>query len=298
MLLDIDPVRYTPAFCDFLTVTLPIDSPLLAEVELALVNDWGFYLSPRPSRYGGSEYRCGTRGAAVLKPDKGTGVCMVSFSGGALEYLRGESQYLPCLSLLGSVPHRVTRVDVTMDIGTDPGLHLSSLTAPGVVVMLAGKPSPRRSFVGEHGYTVYFGGKHARVSARVYDKSAEAMDKRREVLPPTLRVEITVLRDMRPSLRDAASPEALFWRFAQGLVPLPDPAPPAWSPLDADDIWTPIPGAKPSAYMAAAKALELLPLDGLRRRVASLTVDEKRYLALRLLKAAGLADVEAAAAVA
>jgi hypothetical protein len=297
MLLDIDPVRYTAPFCDYVTVTLPIDSPLLPEVEQALLG-YGFYLSPRPSRYGGSEYRSGARGSVVLKPDKGTGVCMVGASGGALAYLRDEGQYLPFLSLLGSVPHRVTRVDAAMDVATDPSAYLEALTAPNVAVMLAGKASPRRQFIGEHGYTVYFGGRHARVSARVYDKSAEAWDKRRESIPPTLRVELTVLRDMRPSLRDAAAPSALFWHFAKALLAIPDPAPAPWVPIDGDDVWIPIPGPKPSAYMAAAKALELLPLDGLRHKVQALTPEERRYLALRLLKAAGLSDEGQASAVA
>jgi hypothetical protein len=174
-------------------------------------------------------------------------------------------------------------MDVALDVLTDPAAHLAALQAPDLEVRLGSKVSPRRQYIGESGFTIYFGAKHARIHARVYDKSAEALSRRSQVLPPTLRVELTFDVRVGASLRDAVSPQALFWHYAAALLP-PPPNVPSWSPVDDDNrlgIWK-APPVEP--LMKARKVLDRLPLDTLRMHFAELTAPEQQYIERFLLE--------------
>ena len=61
----------------------------------------------------------------------------------------------------------------------------------------------------------------ARMTARVYDKSFEALKNRGEVYPlPVTRYEVTARKDSGVTLRDAAEPAAIFWHIASpALIP-------------------------------------------------------------------------------
>jgi hypothetical protein len=66
----------------------------------------------------------------------------------------------------------------------------------------------------------------ARVTARVYDKSLEALEKRNLIIAPTTRCELT-FRGGIASLRDALNPTAIFWAHAFNLFKAPAGVP-AW----------------------------------------------------------------------
>lgn len=281
MVIEVEDSMYQPAFCDWLNVTVQNDATTLDALE-AFLSDVGFNRASRPHKFGGLQWSAPSGGTVVFKEVAGRTACNVSWSGSALRYLREASGYLPALSLMGQVPHRVSRMDVALDVLTAPADHLAALTAPGLEVRLGTAVSPRRQYIGESGFTVYFGARRARVHARVYDKSAEAAARRSEVLPPTLRVELTFDARVGVSLRDAAAPQALFWHYAAALLPVP-PHVPAWRPVDDDSrlgVWK-APPVDPA--MKARKAMDRLPLEDLRRSMSALTDVEREFMERRLL---------------
>jgi hypothetical protein len=282
MVIDVNPTMYKPPFCDWLNVSVQNDAPTLDALE-SFLSDAGFGRASRPHRHGGLQWLSPTGAPVVFKEVAGNTACSVSFCGGALAYLRDAGSFLPALSHLARAPHRVSRADIALDVATDPAQHLQALSAPDLDVCLGRGSSPRRQYIGETGYTIYFGARHARIHARVYDKSAEALARRREVIPPTLRVELTFDVRVGVSLRDVAAPQALFWHYAAALLP-PPPNVPSWAPVDDDNrlgIWK-APPVEP--LMKARKVLDRLPLDTLRTHFAELTAPEQQYIERILLE--------------
>jgi hypothetical protein len=96
----------------------------------------------------------------------------------------------------------------------------------------------------------------ARQTARVYDKAKEAMDNRKELMPPTTRYEVTARgeRDRpSPTLKDAFLPASLFWHIASPtLLTAPTGIEP-WISGDGD-TW-------------ASKTLSLLPAEIVERKI-------------------------------
>jgi hypothetical protein len=66
------------------------------------------------------------------------------------------------------------------------------------------------------------------VSARVYDKSFEALQERGQLIPPTTRYEVTATRHVGATLRDAAEPGPLFFHFASPSLLEAPPGVPPW----------------------------------------------------------------------
>lgn len=157
-----------------------------------------------------------------------------SASGGVLQHLRDSGYYGDYLSVLSTVPHAVTRLDAALDLDVDGPDMLRSLEAkyPDDVIKLTHKPMKIKRFYstrhdGQLTGTWYVGHRsRARVSARVYDKQAEAFEVRGEILKPTTRVELTFRRDIGCSLRDAYMPASLFYEYASpSLVDKPAEVP-------------------------------------------------------------------------
>jgi hypothetical protein len=89
------------------------------------------------------------------------------------------------------------------------------------------KPSVDGALTG----TIYFGHRaNADVTARVYDKQAERIEKRQPDPGPLTRYELTLRSGVGISLVDVWDPTAAFWSFASpGLLPRPEGVP-DWAP--------------------------------------------------------------------
>lgn len=161
----------------------------------------------------------------------------VSFSGAALHFLRVSGELEMCLSVLALSPHKVTRLDVAVDLATDAPGFLRALEAryPDDRINLQRKAIKVTRFYsardsdGQQTGTWYAGHRSsARVTARVYDKQAEALDKRGETLPPTTRIELTFRKDHGCTLRDVAMPASLFYQYASPALLSAPPGLPEW----------------------------------------------------------------------
>jgi hypothetical protein len=146
-----------------------------------------------------------------------------SCSGSCIRQLTADNLFRDYVNVLGTVGHNVTRLDAAVDMYTDAPPFLRKLEsaypddyfsfgrkALRVSRLYSARPSDR-ALTG----TWYAGHRSsARVTARVYDKQAEAMDKRFELLPPTTRIELTFRKDYNCSLYDVLMPESLFYTHA------------------------------------------------------------------------------------
>lgn len=212
----------------------------------------------------------------------------VSASGSVLSHLRDLGIFEEYLSLLGTCPHKVTRLDAARDYYVDAPVFLRSLEKryPADRVNLQRKALKvtrmysSRDSDGQLTGTWYAGHRSsARVTARVYDKQAEALAKRDEVLPATTRVELTFRKDHGCTLRDAAMPYSLYHEFASpALVPKPSDAP-EWVPHGEPWVSAPVDPALP--YEVFKRRLETSPELARLVELADRFGPEGRKLVLR-----------------
>jgi hypothetical protein len=247
-----------PVICDWLDATYaPTECPY-PELNLLLL-DAGFEVARDT---GGS--RCymppaGARG--MIRIEHRQRFARISLSGGACSALRSLGLWEQVLMILGSSPHKVTRVDAALDLPLDAADVIRALCAryPEGKVNLSRKALPVTRMTqtrddGQESGSYYVGRMtKARFTARVYDKSLEALSKRGEQLPTTTRFEVTACKDSGATLRDAALPAALFWHIAAPAFLTRPEGVPMWVPND-DQGWT-----------APKRAFD--PAETLRRRV-------------------------------
>ena len=173
----------------------------------------------------------------------------VSLSGGALAYFRKQGALDEMLFVLSEVPHKVTRLDAALDLPIDGPIFLRKLESayPKDTMNFSRKALKvtrmysARETDGQQTGTWYAGHRSsARVTARVYDKIQELVDKRglyrpslEERFPRGLtRVELTFRKDFGCTLRDISMPASLFYEYSEPvLVNRPQGVSP-WSPTD------------------------------------------------------------------
>lgn len=229
------------AICDWLDVTYgPTDCPY-PDLNLFLL---GLEFTATRDRAGGVLY-APPIGRGVIKVLHSSRFAKISFSGGVCAYLRSICQFEPALGVLCSSPHKVTRLDAAMDYPVDAADVICHLLRryPSGEVSLMRKTMALTRFTsvrtdGRESGTLYVGYRSAaRFTARVYDKSLEALEKRAELLPATTRFEVTARKDAGATLRDAALPNSLFWHIAApALLNRPEGIP-VWSP-NTDFHWS------------------------------------------------------------
>lgn len=189
----------------------------------------------------------------------------VSASGGVLNALRDADCYQGFLGLLTDHPHRVTRIDVSMD---------RSVNAPRVISDLWGRykdgltlgqrPLTTNRIVARDDlkrstgtFTAGYRSKATR-TLKVYDKRWEVMCKQGLPIADRVRYEFTMKggkshTHAQPSLRDALIPEALFWDMAKDILKVPKGVP-AWS----DTSMTPWSFERPEGQTTYQKFCSLL----------------------------------------
>lgn len=226
------------AFCDYLDVTYPADSPVWSEVSDVLSRAQASFRNLVPS---GIECRF-FEVYGVLRVSSGANWLRISASGGVCSHLRDIGLFEAYLHALGSSPHRVTRLDASLDVAVDGSQVIKGLMGrygPDDPVYLTrkgirAKPllTPRASDGALTG-TFYVGHRSkARVTARVYDKAQERLDNAGLVIPPLTRYEVTLRKDVGVTLRDAFDPTAAFWHFASPALLQAPPGVPGWSPSE------------------------------------------------------------------
>lgn len=247
-------------FCDYLDVTYsPIECPY-PELNLQLL-DAGFEVSRDT---GGSRCYLSPNGArGMVKIEHRSRFARISISGASCAVLRGMGLWEPVLAILGSVPHKVTRVDVALDLAMDAADVIPALCAryPEGKVNLSRKALPVTRMVqtradGRESGTYYVGHRtKARFTGKVYDKSLQALEVLGHTIETTTRFEMTACKDSGATLKDAALPSALFWHIASPAFLSRPEGVQMWVPND-DLGWT------------AAKR-EFNPAETLKRRVES-----------------------------
>lgn len=240
-------------FADFLNVTVPEDryESVLSELLEVLhacgmrdVEEWGGRLGERGTFKHGIKWKIGTFG----------------LSGDAIAELRqcpAFNAWGEYLTIIGEGEHRVTRLDVALDVVEDGAAAVHSMyrRAARGQISLTRKPVPRSQckrltspslYGGADTGTVYLGRRTRDVYARVYDKRQELLQRAcdahggmtAELLAlndpgPLTRYELVLGRHVGVSTRDAYEPAAVFWHFASESL-LPKAAllevPAAWRP--------------------------------------------------------------------
>ena len=184
------------AKCDWLSLSYsPEDSPadlirtsaVAAGAEIASYND-------------GRKQIISIPGASTISLESRRSFHYISVSGGVLELYHILGQYENLLAQLANSPHKITHLNAAYDVYTDAADVLDSLieSTPDGTAALTRKAVKITQFMsvrsdGRRSGTLYYGHRSkARVTARVYDKTLEALEKRKELLPPITRYEITV----------------------------------------------------------------------------------------------------------
>jgi hypothetical protein len=225
-------------FCDYLTVTCdPLSSFLTPNIGVEATLDGGLqaYLARISLPVSFEDKEKGVinyiAGKGLIRIERKKKFHLVSASGGAITFLRDNGHWRDYLNVVGSVPHNVSRIDVAVDVYCDAVPILRSLEKKyeSGFFSFGRKSLPITTLYGTRDDgkvtgTWYVGHRSsARVTARVYDKTHEALVKRFEVIEATTRYELTFKRDYNCSLWDALMPKSLFYTHASpGLLDKPD----------------------------------------------------------------------------
>lgn len=195
----------------------------------------------------GGHYEANDEHRAILRVADGTvllqkrfGVFQCSASGDAIRALRSTSLWGEYLAAFVAIPHRVTRLDSTLELDVDAPNVIRSVwrQASRGRIALTHKRVPaancsKHIAVGLDGRetgTVYVGTPQAEVRAVVYDKRQEIFVRTGADVGPRLRYEIRCKSGIGACLADAHSPTALFWHYAApGLIDRPEGVQ-AWKP--------------------------------------------------------------------
>lgn len=230
---------------DGFQITVPVgESPFLRDrIEPIVIEAGGHEVVP-------GLFSLGDGGKVKFHDTPKVGVMGVS--GAALAALRAAGLFLPLLGAISECPHRVTKLDIALDIPAEagprvrrlyrqasagklqftrkrlPGLHCRRIESVGIA---DGKPTG----------TVYVGKRTSSIWARVYDKRDELLSRaikqhgsHPDVIElndpgPLTRYELVCGRKIGMTLRDVADPTALFWHFGSDLLKRPAGVP-AWEP--------------------------------------------------------------------
>lgn len=215
-----DSVRSEP-ICDWLDVTCSPESSFMG----ALTNWLGLHSIDCVAFKDGSTAYMIDRGVLKLS---GTGrFHRASASGGFVDGLREKGLWRDYVNLLGSVDHKVTRLDVAVDVHVDMPIVLSALEScyPNGEFNF-GRKSLRTKTILEKRVadnvlsgTWYAGHRSkARLCGRVYDKQLELLERHGILSTPLTRFELTFRKDFGASLWDVLSPTDIFYSHAGGLM--------------------------------------------------------------------------------
>lgn len=206
--------------CDYLDVTCSPNDSFMDDLH-----DW-LALNGLTVLHGDSNsstFSCERGGS--LKLQQKFNFHRASASGSFVGYLREVGLFRDYVNLLGSVPHKVTRLDVAVDVAIDAPLVLEQLHSSYGGSFSFGRKALRTHFNESHRLsdgvvtgTWYAGHRSkARVTCRVYDKQDEQLQ-RGIITPPLTRYELTFRKDYGCSLWDVLMPKSIFYSHSSGLL--------------------------------------------------------------------------------
>lgn len=248
-------------FCDWLDLTFPKDETDAVNdaIRPYLIGLGGFLECPGQWRVPRLERSVsdqpvyvGGKGCTV-KLSTIRDVYRVSFSGGVPASLRATDTFGALLADISHLPHRITRMDATLDLplpgpescalvlaaGRSGAFALGRKTMAPSDVQFYDNLDARGAVTG----TVYLGPAQTRIRAVVYDKRHQLEQLAGYDVGPRTRVELR-LRDVGVTLRDACIPDAVFWNYAHAIVQPPANAP-VWS---AHGVGFDLPPSPPKDY--------------------------------------------------
>ena len=264
-------------FCDFIGITVPAEvwDSLRAEVEAELQNI-GMGVEVDDDR---SVLWRASDGTGTVKANKVGKVWALGTSGAVCAGLRTAGRFLDYLAAIGTRPHRVTRLDATLDVQADAAPIVAEVTRAGRAGELSltrksVKPADVLAFSGVRADgaisgTVYVGAKRADVRLVVYDKQHERASRKLPDSGPLTRYELRLRAGAGVTLRDAAMPTSVFWHFMResGITP-------GHPSGDHSSVWSP-----EGSGFAIERTAPPLPAQRLKRRCES-SADLRSLVAL------------------
>lgn len=225
-------------FCDHLGVTVPAECWDALRLDLSAELDslgMGVEVDSERAVLWRSPSATGT-----VKADRIGKVWKVGTSGSVCAGLRAAGRFESYLAAIGAQPHRVTRLDATVDVQADAAPIVAEVTRAGRAgeLQLTRKAVPAGDVLnfsgvrvdGEVTGTVYVGSKRADVRMVVYDKRHERIARKLPDVGNLTRYELRLRAGTGVTLRDAAEPAGVFWHYASpGFLPRP-PEAPEWAP--------------------------------------------------------------------
>lgn len=246
---------HADVFSDYASISVPSDRfPEVSQGLLPVLDVVGAScVSPGLYRLDTGTVKVVPRGA----------VHVISATGRVLAALRAAQLLDTYLMAFADGPHRVTRVDAAMDFpgyGPDYVKAAYQLADNGKLRLSRKRVAPKKFWspvlyeggaARETGST-YLGGRKAEVSAVIYDKRQESIERYGvDIGENRTRAELRVRSGMRPSLRDISSPLPMFYHFM---------APDIVYGFDAPE-WV------PSGFGFPVQRQEILPYERMKRLV-------------------------------
>lgn len=293
-------------FCDRLTVSVPRShDAALRDVQ----REFGASLGGRPDpRRAGL---CLVPGGGALFYQARSRFAVLEASGVVLASLRSLGIYADYLGALGVLPHRVTRLDATLDLSirAAPVVHDLYARAKAGCIALGRKMLPAgdaRAILSKPLYpdedldtgSVYLPPRSVGLRRHyftAYDKRQERLAKGYPDPGPLLRLEASAARQKGATLADAWDAGPLFWDIVSpDIWPAPDGVEP-WAPQALGWSAGPYQGATPAArldrYLEGPAGQELLRLADFPGGLAAL-----RAWVARVEKSGSIGSGSAAAA--
>lgn len=176
----------------------------------------------------------------TVKADRIGKVWKLGTSGSVCAGLRAAGRFESYLAAIGGFPHRVTRLDASVDVPVDAAPIVAEVTRAGQAgeLQLTRKSVQPRDVLSYSGVrvdgaisgTVYVGPRRADVRMVVYDKRHERIARKLPDIGNLTRYELRLRSGTGVTLRDAADPAGVFWHYASpGFLPSP-PGAPSWVP--------------------------------------------------------------------
>ena len=225
-------------FCDFLGVTVPAESWDALRLDVAAELDGvGMAVEvdePRTVLWRSPD------GYGTVKASRVGKVWSLGTSGSVCAGLRLVGRFNDYLAAIGTRPHRVTRLDASVDVPVDAAPIVAEVTRAGragalTLTRQSIKPADVTSFTGVRvdgaiTGTVYLGPRRGNARMVVYDKRHERLSRKLPDVGDLTRYELRLRASSGITLRDASDPAPVFWHHAApGFLPLPPDAP-SWVP--------------------------------------------------------------------
>lgn len=256
----------------------PVVSAVPGSFSMANGEGWSI-----PPDFAGGRGSTRNFGSVQCRVRVGSPVAVFSASGVAVGALRDAGLWSEYLRVLSSEHHRLTRLDVALDLPIPAPEYVQRLykrASAGAVSLSRKALNPARhvhaflspGITGEDTGTVYLGGRTAEVKARVYDKRHEQLSRGGSDPGPWLRAELTVTSGVCVSMKDAWEPAPVFWHFmAQALEGIASRPPdvPDWVPGGVGFVLPPrrVLDSAATLVRRLSRSKELLDLCGLAKSV-------------------------------